>query len=78
MAHLAGVRKDLRTLSLFRTRVGYERAIYLIYGGDYFDRVLSMIEQTVSELRDFPPIELWLRESAGSGARRAPRSWHPG
>jgi len=70
MADLAGVRKDLRTLSLFRTRVGYERAIYLIYGGDYFDRVLSMIEQTVSELRDFPPIELWHHEGAESSARR--------
>ena len=71
MEDLAGVRKDLRTLSLFRTRVGYERAIYLIYGGDYFDRVLSMIEQAVSELRDFPPREFWLHEGAGSSAGRA-------
>lgn len=41
MADLAGVRKDLRTLSLFRTRVGYERAIYLIYGALFRSRSLD-------------------------------------
>jgi hypothetical protein len=36
-----GIEKDIRTLSLFRRRVGYERAIYLIYGHGNLERIFN-------------------------------------
>jgi hypothetical protein len=41
MARPAGIRKDLKTLALFRADVGYARAIYLIYRGEDLDYVCS-------------------------------------
>lgn len=47
-ASLQGIRKDLQNLALFRDRVGYERAICLIYGcqaAQVVDRVLRVTEE---------------------------------
>lgn len=62
---LAGVQKDLETLKLFRNNVGYQRAIYLFYGG-IPERHLRAAIESVPEL---PSIELWLHENAGEPAR---------
>lgn len=50
------IQKDLETLSLFRN-IGYERAIYLIYGAD--DRV-AKVRSLAERVPHLAPIELWL------------------
>lgn len=65
-----GIRKDLHKLSLFRTRVGYERAIYLVYGHDaepVIERVQSIADV---ELGGMEHIELWLHLEVGAAAAR--------
>lgn len=61
---IAGIRKDLETLSLFRRQVGYQRAIYLFYGGIDLDRILGLAEA----VPDLPPIEIWLHETHSTPA----------
>lgn len=66
-ASLQGIRKDLQNLALFRDRVGYKRAIYLIYGyqaAQVVDRVLRVTK----ELGGLPEVELWLHETPGQSA----------
>lgn len=58
-AALQGIRKDLQNLALFRDVVGYQRAIYLIYGyqaTETAERALRVAE----ELGGVPDVELWL------------------
>jgi hypothetical protein len=71
MASPGGIRKDLNTLSLFRTRVEYERAIYLIYGGESFNRVLSAVQRSAERILPFPPVEIWVHAGAGRSAEFA-------
>jgi hypothetical protein len=59
-----GVLKDLETLSAFRSRVGYERAIYLFYGGIPNVR----LKRAIAEIDFLPPVELWVHQTAGSPA----------
>lgn len=62
-----GVRKDIETLSLFRHRVGYSRAIYLIYGNApdaYIDRMVA----TYGRAGLVEPIEVWVHRYAGEAA----------
>jgi len=56
-AQVAGIRKDLETLALFRTYVGYERAIYLLYGYET-EKVAERVLHTAGEMKGLPPIEL--------------------
>lgn len=63
-----GIEKDLATLSLFRTTVRYERAIYLLYGNDALvtaERVVRVAAGTA----DLAPFEVWLHEVPGQPAR---------
>lgn len=62
----AGVRKDLSTLALFRARVGYQRAIYLIFGEEH--EIADRIRSAAAAMPDLPPIELWLHPDAGTPA----------
>ena len=55
-----GIVKDLSTLSLFVNQVGYERAIYLIYGFRAFPHTVKRIQQIASEAKDMAPIEIWI------------------
>jgi hypothetical protein len=64
----AGIRKDLETLTRFRTETGYARAIYLIYGEDAADAVAA-VNKYVAEIS--APIELWFHPGAEKPALRA-------
>lgn len=68
MATLAGIAKDLRTLSLFRREVGYERAIYLIYGHGNLARVFEGINRLTAEVPELATIEVWAHHTQGSPA----------
>jgi hypothetical protein len=61
----AGISKDLTTLARFRDAVGYERAIYLFYGGVPMDSV----ERIIKLLPKLPRIELWVHEAPKTAAR---------
>ena len=63
-----GIRKDLQTLDLFVRRVGYQRAIYLIYGHEANARGVKKIEAIANEFQELAPIELWLHSEAGQPA----------
>jgi hypothetical protein len=66
-AGLREIRKDIRTLSLFRREVGYARSIYLVFG-DQFDRFLGRLALAVREAERLEPTELWLHSGAGRAA----------
>ena len=55
-----GVRKDLKTLDLFVRIVGYQRAIYLIYGNEANAEGVKRIEEVADEFEELAPIEIWL------------------
>jgi hypothetical protein len=63
-----GIRKDLQTLDLFVRRVGYKRAIYLIYGAKADAQGVEKIETIVNEFQELVPIELWLHSVVGQPA----------
>jgi hypothetical protein len=56
----SGVRKDLKTLDLFLRNVGYQRAIYLIYGWEANANGVARIQAIASEFPELLPIEVWL------------------
>lgn len=64
-ARKVGIQKDLRTLSEFRKLAGYERAIYLFYGGIDVDLVRAI----AAEYDGLASIELWLHEAQGHSAQ---------
>jgi hypothetical protein len=64
----AAIGKDIEILSLFRRRVGYERAIYLIYGEEISDRLLTRVRKTAHDAQELAPIELWLHPAAHAPA----------
>ncbi len=61
------IAKDLKTLSLFRTTVGYSRAIYLLYGYET-ETAVKRIDIVAKKFGELPPIELWLHASPGTPA----------
>jgi hypothetical protein len=63
-ADLNGIKKDVRTLSRFVRDVGYQRAIYLVYG-DALDRIANKIRVAAAALNLGVGIELWLHHQAG-------------
>lgn len=65
---VAGVRKDLETLDIFLRKVGYQRAIYLIYGQGADAEGVARIENIASEFAELSPIELWLHSEVGRPA----------
>lgn len=63
LADARGIRKDLETLALFRNEIGYQRAIYLVYGAEAA-RTMALVQEIGADtLRDVP-IELWLHPAA--------------
>lgn len=62
-----GIKKDLQNLALFRDRVGYQRAIYLIYGHQA-TQVVERVLRVTEELGGLPDVELWLQETPGQPA----------
>ncbi|PDT39373.1 MULTISPECIES: methionyl-tRNA formyltransferase-like protein [Sinorhizobium] len=59
-----GIAKDLATLSVFQTDVGYERGVYLFYGS-YPERIVRDIANRL-EVR--PRVEVWLHHEPGQSA----------
>ncbi|MET0438064.1 MAG: methionyl-tRNA formyltransferase-like protein [Devosia sp.] len=66
---LHGIRKDLRTLTEFQEKVGYQRAIYLFYGHFPERKVNTAVAGLVAERGvALPAIEFWLHASPGPPA----------
>lgn len=59
-----GIEKDLVTLSVFQTEVGYERGLYLFYGS-YPERLVRGIAR---RLENGPRIEVWFHRAPGQSA----------
>jgi hypothetical protein len=64
----AGIKKDLDTLTLFINKVRYQRAIYLIYGDECRDGLITRIRRTAKAIEDLAPVELWIHASPGQPA----------
>ncbi|NRB23486.1 hypothetical protein [Shewanella sp.] len=64
-----GLKKDLESLSLFRNVVGYERAIYLIYGvGIDVGVLLERIHNVSRDVENLAAIEIWVHTEANTPA----------
>lgn len=61
-----GIKKDLRTLSLFTQQVGYQKAIYLIYGHNA-DSLITRVRR-IHRQENLAPIELWIHQTVGQPA----------
>ena len=70
-AQASGIEKDLKTLALFRTKVGYQRAIYLLFGFEV-DKAAERVHRVAQQLGDLPPIELWLHSEPSKAAMPNP------
>ena len=66
-SRLQGIKKDLQNLALFRGVVGYERAIYLMYGYEV-DQSIERILRVAGAFTNLPTIELWLHKAPGQPA----------
>lgn len=64
----AGIRKDIKTLDLFVRKVGYQRAVYLIYGHEASDEGVARIDSISQEFAELVPIELWVHREVGQPA----------
>jgi hypothetical protein len=62
------IEKDLGTLTLFRAELGYQRAIYLIYGADALNAG-ARVRECAARFREIAPFELWLHPAAGTAAQ---------
>lgn len=64
------IEADLEKLALFKTRVGYHRAIYLIYG-HHADAAVSRAKTRIAASQEYSRlIELWCHFSPGKPASR--------
>lgn len=66
-----GIRKDLSTLDLFVSKVGYQRAIYLIYGHEANETGVRKIQKIANQFQELKHIELWLHSEVGQSATHA-------
>lgn len=69
LADIRGIGKDLETLAFFKNRIGYERAIYLVYGAEVA-RTIGLVREIGAELLRDVPIELWMHPHIESPAGR--------
>jgi hypothetical protein len=67
LASPAGIMKDLKKLDLFVRNVGYQKAIYLTYGGAA-DRLVDNIIRCACKIPDLASIELWVHQHVGEPA----------
>lgn len=70
----AGIMKDLTTLDEFHLRVGYQRAIYLFYGGVDVDLVQRLAAARPVE----GYIEVWLHSEHGAPAEQVAKIFPSG
>jgi hypothetical protein len=64
-----GIRSDLKKLSLFIKAVGYQRAVYLLYGYEAAG-TLTRVQAMAKQFDALAPIELWVHSQPGSPAVR--------
>ncbi len=67
-AQADGIQKDLNTLALFRSKVGYQRAIYLVFGFEA-ELAAERIRGVAEKCGDLPLIELWVHSAPSSAAK---------
>jgi len=67
LAETSGIAKDLRNLALFKTKVGYERAVYLIFGYEAEAKV-AQVRKVASAIGELPKIELWIHQQPKQAA----------
>ena len=67
-ATVRDIEKDLGTLTLFRNDLGYQRAIYLVYGADALNAGVRVRERA-GRFQGIAPFELWLHPTAGAAAQ---------
>ena len=58
------IKKDLETLAFFRSRIGYSRAIYLLFGS-HATQTAERVRRFAEQRTDLPQIELWIHEAPG-------------
>lgn len=61
--------KDLGTLTVFMNRLGYQRAIYLIYGAEAPDAA-ARVHECAARFQEIAPFELWLHTTIAAPAAR--------
>jgi hypothetical protein len=61
------IEKDLGTLTLFRDRLGYQRAIYLVYGAEA-PNAAARVDKCAGRFQEIAPFELWLHTTVGTAA----------
>lgn len=64
-----GIEKDLKTLSLFREKVNYQRAIYLLFGYEVAVAA-ERVRRVAAGLDGLQAIELWLHTMPGESAQQ--------
>jgi hypothetical protein len=64
----SGICKDLGTLSRFVRDVGYEHAMFLVFGSAVNQGLADRISAVASKFGELPPIELWFHKAAGHPA----------
>ena len=64
-----GIAKDVETLTVFMNNVGYQRAIYLIYGTESDEALIHRVLNGAAAVRHTTRIELWLHPEQGREAR---------
>ena len=61
--------KDLETLTLFVTKVGYKRAILLFFGYDTVDNIVAKVRKQIKNVpHEVAPFELWFHYDVGKKA----------
>lgn len=63
------IQSDLNKLSLFVAKVGYERAIYLVYGFESNETLLR-VNEVAKHMGICVPIEVWTHANPGAPAER--------
>lgn len=63
------IKKDLKSLDTFIERVGYQRAIYLFFGSDADESLLTKLRRIVEKFDRLSQVEIWLHNEIGSPAR---------
>jgi hypothetical protein len=70
---LEGIQKDVGVLARFvAANVGYERAIFLIFGLRLTNHRLQQIREEIVRVAPCRPIELWHHSQVGAPAERVP------
>lgn len=65
------IRSDLVKLSLFRDRVGYPRAIFLLFGYEA-ESTANRVMTIANQMSDVKSIELWIHNAPGKCPRHQP------